>query len=78
MSIGDTDIDSRNASPRQRWISTGAASSRVPPVAAVVTDVGPGWSDGRRLPRRGQKVRQALLEGWVAPLPRLEGRHTGT
>ena len=28
--FGDTDIDSRNVSPRQRWISTGAAAQRAP------------------------------------------------
>ena len=32
--------------------------------------------DAQWSPRRGQKARQAWLEGWVDPLPRLEGRHT--
>ena len=42
MSIGDTDIATRNVSPSARWSNTGAESPSVPPAAAVKTDVGPG------------------------------------
>ena len=46
MSIGDTDISSRNVSPNARWSSTRAARPTVPPAAAVETDVGAGCPEG--------------------------------